>query len=412
MRLRTALAVALGLRIAAACTHALQGPVVQPDEGNYLLLARALVEEHRSATHPGGPPEVIRGPAYAAFLVPLHLLGTTPVLGPALAQALLGTLTVWIAATAVRRRLVRDGVGAEPAARAATLAAWACALSPIAIAWERLVMSEALATLLLTAVFALWCEVPHARRPAAMAAAAGLGLGVLVLAKPAFLLLPIALAVPAVLRRHPAGIAHAAVAALAAAAVVAPWTARNHAVIGRPVPVGLGSGVFLYAATLPRASDGVPVFADAADREALARYLSHDTSVAERVAADDAFRRRAVVTIRAHPFAYAASWPPRAVRLWVSSHAESLSKRLPPRPLRLALAALFGLVTATAVSVVLLPAGAWRRSGMALLAAPVYTTAVHAGLASGSRYAVVAWPLVWCAAAVAVSARRRAGAGA
>ena len=114
--------------------------------------------------------------------------------------------------------------------------------------------------------------------------------------------------------------------------------------------------------------------------------------------------------IRENPFAYAASCVPRAVRLWVSSHSESLWKPLPPRGVRLALAGALGLAVLAALSVVLLPAGPWRRSGLALLAVPAYTTAVHAGLASGSRYAVVAWPFVWCAVAVAVSARRRAGA--
>jgi 4-amino-4-deoxy-L-arabinose transferase-like glycosyltransferase len=410
VRLRSVFAVALVLRIAAACVHALQGPVIQPDEANYLLLARAIAEEHRYATYPGGPPEVIRGPAYAAFLVPFVLLGGTPVLGPALVQALLGTLTAWMAAAALRRRLVRHGVPAEGADRAATLAAWACALSPVAIAWERLVMSEAIATLLLTAALTAWWEVPHARRPALAACAAGLCLGALVLAKPAFLLLPLALALPAFFRRQPARIAHAALVAVTAAAVVAPWTVRNLELTGRPVPVGLGSGLFLYAATLPRAADGVPVFEHEADRASMARYLNHDTSVADRVAADDAFRRRAIVRIREHPFAYAASFVPRAVRLWISSHSESLSKRLPPRVVRLALAAGLGLVVLAALSVLLLPAGPWRRSGLALLAVPVYTTVVHAGLAAGSRYAVVAWPFVWCAAAVALSARRRAGA--
>jgi 4-amino-4-deoxy-L-arabinose transferase-like glycosyltransferase len=412
VRLRSVLAVALVLRIAAACAHALEGPVVQPDEANYLLLARAIGEEHRYATYPGGPPEVIRGPLYPAFLVPFVLAGATPVLGPALAQGVIGTLTVWIAAAALRRRLEREGVPSPEAHRATLLAAWACALSPVAIAWERLVMSEAIATLLLTAVFALWWEVPHARRPAAVAGAAGLCLGALVLAKPAFLLLPAALALPAALRRHPARIAHAALVAVAAAAMVAPWTARNLETIGRPVPVGLGSGLFLYAATLPRAADGVPVFEQAADRESMARYLNHDTSVAERVAADDAFRRRAIVKIREHPLAYVASFAPRVLRLWASSHAESLSRPLPPRGVRLALAAGLALVVLAALSVARLPAGPWRRSGLALLAAPAYTTAVHAGLAAGSRYVVVAWPFVWCTAALAVFAYRRARADA
>ena len=185
---------------------------------------------------------------------------------------------------------------------------------------------------------------------------------------------------------------------------------RNLALTGRPVPVGLGSGLFLYAATLPRAADGVPVFEDEADRASMARYLSHDTSVADRVAADDAFRRRAIVRIREQPFAYAASFAPRAVRLWVSSHSDRCRSARRRAACGSHWPAALGLVVLAALSVVLLPAGPWRRSGLALLAAPAYTTVVHAGLASGSRYAVVAWPFVWCAVAVAVSARRRAGA--
>jgi 4-amino-4-deoxy-L-arabinose transferase-like glycosyltransferase len=412
VRLRLCLAAALLLRVAAACAHAVQGPVVQPDEANYLLVAHALVEEHRYATHPGGPPEIIRGPAYAVFLAPFVRFGAAPVLGPALAQAALGTLTVWIVAAALRRRLLREGLAAAEAERAGVLAGWACAVSPIAIGWERLVMSEALATLLLAAALAVWWDAPRRRRPWLAACAAGACLGALVLAKPAFLLLPLALALPALLRRDRARIGQAAVVAATAAALVLPWTLRNLEVTGRPIPVGLGSGLFLFAATVPRAADGVPSFDDPADRAAVARYLNHDTPVADRVAADDAFRGRAIVRIREHPFAYAAAAVPRAARLWVSSHSDALSRHPPARAVRLAAAALFGAVVLAALSVLLLPKGPWRTTGLAFLGAPAYTTLVHAWLASGSRYAVVAWPFVWGAMALAVSARLRARAAA
>jgi hypothetical protein len=74
---------------------------------------------------------------------------------------------------------------------------------------------------------------------------------------------------------------------------VVPWTVRNLALTGRFVPVGLGSGAFLYAATLPRGEGGVPRFDDPADLASVTRYLDADTPVAERVATDDDFRARA-----------------------------------------------------------------------------------------------------------------------
>ena len=69
--LRSVLAIALVLRAAAACVHAAQGPGPSAlfDERPFLLVARSLAEDGRFATRPGGPPDVIRGPAYPAFLL-------------------------------------------------------------------------------------------------------------------------------------------------------------------------------------------------------------------------------------------------------------------------------------------------------------------------------------------------------
>jgi 4-amino-4-deoxy-L-arabinose transferase-like glycosyltransferase len=402
--LRSILVAALLLRLASACVHAVHAP--EPgtlfDERSFFLVARALVEEGRLATRPGGPAEVIRGPAYPVFLVPFVMTTGQKVIGPALAQAVLGTATVWIVAAALLRLLQREGADERDAARAARLAAWACALSPIAILWDRFVMSESLATFLLAAAVALAWEIPHARRPLLAVLACGACCAALVLAKPAFLFLPVALA-PFLVGRGRTK--HAVALVAVTAALLVPWALRNAAVVGRPSPTGLGSGLFLYAATLPRASDGVPVIDDPRDQAAAQLYLAHDTPVALRAEADADFRRRALLRIRDRPFAYLASWIPRAVRLWTSSHAEALQPLVIPRPLRVVLALAAGAVFLTALSALLL-GGPARSAALALMVAPLYTTLVHLPLAAGSRYSVPAWPFVWGLAALAVAARR------
>lgn len=405
MRLSWVLAAALLLRLVAAAAHARQGPVVQPDEANYLLVARALVEEHRLATFPGGPAEVIRGPAYPAFLAPFVLLLGPGAAGPAFAQAVLGTLTVWIVAEALRRLLAHRGVPREDARRASLVAGWLCALSPVAIAWERLVMSEGLATVLLVAASAAWWRATDGGGPR-HAIASGLCFGALALAKPAFLPLPFLVALAFVARDPRTRGARAVSLVAATVLTVAPWALRNHSVLGRPSPSGLGAGLFLYAATLPRAADGVPVFGDAADRAGIERYLNHESAVGERLALDRDFQRRALERIRARPAAYAASCAARAVRLWVSSHAESVRPTVVPRVVRVTLALSGGMVAVLALSTWWLPRGGWRGAAAVLAVVPAYTTLVHMPLASGSRYAVVAWPFVWALAALAVCARR------
>ena len=399
------LVIALLVRVAAALAHARQGPVTQPDEANYLLVARALVEDGRFTTRPGGPPEVIRGPAYPLFLAPFVRAWGPNLAAPLLAQALLGTLTVGIVALALRRALARAGTEPALARRASAWAAAALALSPVALTWERLVMSEGLATALAAVGVAAWMETPHAARPWRFVLAAGLAFGLLSLAKPAYLALPLVLA--AVSLRELARARRVACAAgLVAAALlpVLPWSARNVRLLGRPVPVGLGSGVFLYAATLPQGEGGVPLL-PSTDTSALARYLHHDTPVAERLAQDDAFRAKARGRLLERPGAYLVLCARRAARLWVASHADGLRPWTVPRWARSAIALAFGAIVAVAAVLLLRlpPAQRWALAAFAVV--PLYTTVMHALLLSGSRYSVVAWPFVLALAACGVALR-------
>jgi 4-amino-4-deoxy-L-arabinose transferase-like glycosyltransferase len=403
------LAIALVLRVAGALAHARQGPVTQPDEANYLLVARSLVEHARFATHPGGPPEVIRGPVYPLFLAPFVRGFGTSLTAPLLAQALLGTLTAGVLALALGRALVRAGRDPDRARRAAAWTAMALALSPIALTWERLLMSEGLATALAAIGVAAWMETPHAARPWRFVLAAGLAFGLLALAKPAYLALPLVLAVVSLRDLARAGRLACAAGLVAAALLpVVPWTARNLSVLGRPVPVGLGSGLFLYAATLPQGEGGVPLL-EPGDAAAVARYLNHDTPVAERLALDDDFRARARARLRERPLAYLGLCARRAARLWASSHADGLRPWAVPEAVRwtiaLALGATFGLAAVA-------PLRLGRAPGWALApfaAVPAYATLIHAVMLSGSRYSVVAWPFVLALATCAAAGREAEG---
>jgi 4-amino-4-deoxy-L-arabinose transferase-like glycosyltransferase len=117
-------------------------------------------------------------------------------------------------------------------ARAGWLAAWMFAFYPVAIANSaQLVWDTTLVALLVTAFFLQLAKYDASARGAA---ACGLGYGALLLVNPAPMsLAPIALWFLA--RRSPtpgAGLARAALFAACAFAVVAPWMARNHAVLG------------------------------------------------------------------------------------------------------------------------------------------------------------------------------------
>jgi hypothetical protein len=88
-------------------------------------------------------------------------------------------------------------------------------------------------------------------------AAAGLGLGFVVLSQPSMqLLLPAAIVVIFWTSTGWARLLHVVVFLLSATLVIAPWTVRNHAALGKFVLVSTNSGDVLYRANNPRADGG------------------------------------------------------------------------------------------------------------------------------------------------------------
>jgi 4-amino-4-deoxy-L-arabinose transferase-like glycosyltransferase len=167
-----------------------------------------------------------------------------------IAQALVGTVVVWLVAW-----LAFQSAGA----RAAAIAAWLAAIYP-PLAWmSAYVLSETLYSAIALGCVAMLLPVTRSQRSGQAAdgsgyvrlAIAGALAGLAILTRPAMLFF-VFLAVPWLWWRK--GLAAAALVAMAAAIVVAPWTARNMAVHGRFVLVASEGGITFWTGNHPLAS--------------------------------------------------------------------------------------------------------------------------------------------------------------
>lgn len=204
--------------------------------------------------------------------------------------------------------LGRRITGSEAAARAGLLA---LAVYPNAILYVPLALTEVVYTALLLG--GIWLIV--ARRHWAMTIAAGLVFGLATLVKAQTLVI-----VPALLmiewarggdrwRRLPATIGRGAVILAGAALVIAPWTIRNHRVLGAWVVVSTNGGITLLTGNNDSARGGFT------PDDALVHALDARTDLGE-VAHDAEARRIGTAWIRANPVRFAALAPLKVWHLW------------------------------------------------------------------------------------------------
>lgn len=127
-------------------------------------------------------------------------------------------------------------------------------LYPESIAASALAASEPLSLALLSGVFS-FLVVPIRGQPLPSSFLAGILLGVLVLIKPGFMLLPLGIAILLAMRFGVSrGAAISLVFVVASVLVVAPWTARNYQLLGKVIPVSTNGGDVFYRANNPLAS--------------------------------------------------------------------------------------------------------------------------------------------------------------
>jgi 4-amino-4-deoxy-L-arabinose transferase-like glycosyltransferase len=228
------------------------GKPLTHDEREYLSLAAGLSEGRGFAHDPGAAvgtgQQFGRAPGYPAFLALMGAGSRGHDSAPPrvkLVQSLVGAATVWLIGIIALR-------AAGP--RAGVLAAILAAIYPPLVWIPSYVFSETLyaAVALVAATILQHAIAANAqpRQARLLAVSAGILAGAAILIRPAMLFfLPLAVGWLLVRRRG----ALAVGLVVAAAAVVAPWTARNARVYGRFVLVASGGGVTFWTGNHPLA---------------------------------------------------------------------------------------------------------------------------------------------------------------
>jgi 4-amino-4-deoxy-L-arabinose transferase-like glycosyltransferase len=252
------LGLALALRLAFGLGYWVDKPLTM-DEQEYLLLARNLADGRGFVYAAPGASRtegrhVERAPLYPVLLAGLSWLapqtvggaGALPVVAPGpvkVAQAILGTLAVWILA----------GAAGRAAGRRAWLAGAAiAAVYPPFVTMDAYVLSETVSVVLALAAASL-LDRGAARtdgRGRVQTAAAGVAAGLATLARPATLVFIGFVGAWLLARRR---IALAVALGCAVALTLAPWMVRQRAASGRFTIVAAEGGVTFWTGNNPLA---------------------------------------------------------------------------------------------------------------------------------------------------------------
>jgi 4-amino-4-deoxy-L-arabinose transferase-like glycosyltransferase len=408
-------ALAAGLRLAALLLlpyepHAdfavFHGAAANVAARGELVVWASEAGEFRAFLPPFQP--LVLGSAYS-------LLGSRPLVGQLL-NVIWGTgtvLGVWYLGSRLFGKL--------PGRVASLLAA----MLPSAVFGAMLLGAEAPQTFWFVAALCVYVaavdappEAPPPLRARRFAAALACGalLGVAALARPTFALVPLVLALHLLLawRRRGLALALGLSIAIGAAAVIAPWTLRNRAVLGHTVIISTNGGGNLYSSNNPLSRGA---YTDEAWRELYHRFP------ADEVAMDRYAYARACDWIRGNPWQFATLAAMRmgmfwytdkeiawwALEEWNADHPEAAPARLTHE---LAQGTSSGFYAAAIVAAWL---GLRRRrdlrrwsAWMALPAAAIYFTMVHMVFESQCKYHyMLVSPLLALAALGLV--RKRAG---
>ncbi|NQT53624.1 glycosyltransferase family 39 protein [bacterium] len=288
-------AVALLLRVAWVATH---DPYPAADYKWYWNAARSIAAGHGFTAQ--GLPTARWPVGYPAFLGGLFALT-----GPSLVVGRVANIVLYLGIILLATVLARRMLASE---RAARLAALILAIYPNHIYHASLLLSEIFFTFLLLLGVVLLTTL---RRRVGWTAVAGLVFGYATLTKPQALLIPALVIGVSLLRnlswRGALGHAGLLVAAtVPMAAVIAPWTMRNHRVFGRPFLVSTNGAYNLLVGNNPHAR-GRSKF----DRKvaAYARLWGRRHGPKREVFHHDRASAAAWKFIREHPGRVVALWP-------------------------------------------------------------------------------------------------------
>jgi 4-amino-4-deoxy-L-arabinose transferase-like glycosyltransferase len=205
---------------------------------NLIAHGHWFVEPFEKTFHGRLVPSAGHPPLWELLLGGVSFLGGTSYLAHRAVGCILGAGTVVLVGL-LARRLAGD--------RAGVAAACVAALYPVMVAADGSLMSEGLYTLLIAAALLAALRLRD-RADARSAALLGAVVALAALTRSEALLLVPLLVLPVALTRPAGRWRLAAIAVLAAAVLIAPWTARNWAELGRPVLISTNDGTLLAGA--------------------------------------------------------------------------------------------------------------------------------------------------------------------
>ena len=184
-----------------------------------------------------GVPTPERAPGFPFFLSILYSLFGHSLLIATLAQAVLGALTCLLLYDTVRRLFDE---------RTAITAAWFACLYPVSVAYTGLLLSETLFTFFLVLCMCLFVRSEGGEKKIWLILS-GAALGITTLIRPTTILFPAGIFIALLLSGTGRPFRKTALAILAFALVILPWTARNYARFGVLMPVATGGSTCLFA---------------------------------------------------------------------------------------------------------------------------------------------------------------------
>jgi 4-amino-4-deoxy-L-arabinose transferase-like glycosyltransferase len=298
--LASLLLIALIARLAFALGYWTGKPLTH-DEREYLHLGNSIATgrglHYSDAARSELPYERFgRAPLYPAFVAAVQLLGGEDAIvrNVAIAQALVGTLTVWIIAILARR------IGGT---RAALVAAGIAAIEPPLVWTAAFVWSETLYSALALGTAAVLGRSMDGRATNARATdlrdglAGGALAGLAVLTRPAMLFFLLLFGIWALGRRRMMLFAAVAIASLA---VVVPWTVRNYREYHRFVLVASEGGITFWTGNHPLSPGEGDMAANPAIKLDSRRLRAAHPSLTEEEM-EGVYYREAFATIRRAP---------------------------------------------------------------------------------------------------------------
>lgn len=382
---RNATIIVVSLSLSLRVLWALVVPMVPiSDQVAYITQATTIVEHGVFGWTPDAPSAfwAVGTAGFYAGLFSIFGVSHVPII---IAQTIMGVLLVAVVMV-IARRLQGETVS--------VVVGFLLAVWPSLIIYTTVAASELLFLLLMALATLVWIQ--DTDWPVRRGILVGLFLGCAALVRPIAMLLPLFFFVSTIfsqdrsqLRQHALA---ATIAALAMAATIAPWTARNYHVFGAFVPVSANSGTALWMGNNPDSTGGyLPI------PERFERF--------DEVTRDRKLRDEGIAYIKERPLEFALSTIRKAVKLhsresiavgWAGEGLNKVGLNTLRLPLLLLANAFFFVVLGLALggATILRKDLGWRMPFYLPVLVWAYFTGVHAVTVADDRYHLPSIPFI------------------